>query len=73
MKSYEIVGYSLDGEMHCPDCCVLESERSSPIFASQAEDTDYCSSCLRQWIDETEPSVRAYGPPSWVYLLGELP
>lgn len=34
MKTYEVVGYALDGDVYCPDCIEDEErEEASPVFA----------------------------------------
>lgn len=61
MKSYDIVGYTYDADMHCEACALArfpelaigetatdsEENQTHPIFADSCGDDDACGDCFR--------------------------
>lgn len=44
MKSYDVIGYAVDGEIYCPRCA--PDVESSPIFAeSETDCPNHCIAC----------------------------
>lgn len=48
-KSYEIVGYTLDGDIYCLACADPAAPDSgygpNPVFLDQTDGTEVCGSC----------------------------
>jgi len=71
MKTYDILGYAIDGAFYCPDCA---DNHDCPLFVSDAQGDEVCDECFYKWFEAADPRYRSRGyVPDYVYLMGEAP